>query len=97
MLVWQKIANGCNSIGSKTVDLEYIHSWLQKYDIKACELESKVGYLGIDVQCNKNCSTCLLLYLRTEIKDIIEKSNTSETVKFNSVLDEFGEQQLTLF
>lgn len=97
MLVWERIATGSKNIGGRPVDLEYIHQWLQNYDIKACELESKVGYLGIDVQCNKNCSTCLLMYLGTEIKDSTEKANTNENMKFNSVLDEFGEQQLRLW
>ena len=97
MLVWERIATGSKNIGGRPVDLEYIHQWLQNYDINACELESKVGYLGIDVQCNKNCSTCLLLYLRTEIKGCIEKTNTGENMSFKSITDEFGEQQLTLF
>ncbi len=97
MLVWERIAEGSKNIGGRSVDLEYIHHWLQNYDIKACELESKVGYLGIDVQCNKNCSKCLLPYLGTNINQRSEKTNTNESVEFKSVVDEFGEEQLTLF
>ena len=97
MLVWERIAEGSKPIGGKQVDLQYIHQWLQNYDIKACELESNVGYLGIDVQCNKNCSTCLLSYLNTDIKTIKEKTNAGENMSFKVVLDEYGEQQLRLW
>ena len=34
---------------------------------------------------------------RYRIKASIEKANTSEIVTYNSVLDDMGEQQLTLF
>ena len=97
MLVWEKIAYKCGKVGGKTIDLEYIQNWLGKFDIKACDLQREVKYLENELQCTQNCSTCLLSYLGTEVNQSIEKTNTSQNCAFNSVTDEFGEQQLTLF
>lgn len=97
MFVWEKIAYKCGTVGGKKIDLDYIYNWLNKFDIKACDLQREVKYLENDLQCTQNCSQCLLFYLGTDINLTQEKTNTDETMKFNSVLDEFGEQQLTLF
>lgn len=97
MFVWEKIAYKCGKVGGKTIDLDYIYNWLNKFDIKACDLQREVKYLKNDLQCTQNCSQCLLLYLGTNVKLEQQKANTGEMVSFNSVIDEFGEQQLTLF
>ncbi|MGM9543780.1 MAG: hypothetical protein ACI3T9_02225 [Romboutsia timonensis] len=97
MLVWERIAAGSKPICGKKIDLDYIYNWLNKFDIKACDLQREVKYLENDLQCTQNCSQCLLLYLGTDVNQTQEKTNTSECVKFKSVLDEMGEQQLVLF
>lgn len=97
MFVWEKIAYKCSTVGGKVVDLDYIYNWLQKFGIKACELESNVGYLGISIQCDKRCSTCLLSYLSTEIGKSPSKNSLSEDTEFKVVIDEFGQEQFKLF
>ena len=62
MTVWEKVAAGTllNKIG--------VLVWLNKNDIKACELEREVNYLGNNIKCTKDCNTCLKKYLGMEIK-----------------------------
>lgn len=95
MLVWQKIRGPINRIGCKKIDLNYIHDWLQKFDIKACDLQREVKYLNdYSFKCTKNCTQCLFCYLQTDVNTNKEKCVVSQ---FNSITDEFGEQQLRLW
>lgn len=79
MLVWEKIADHTH-VNSK----EHIADWLDKYNIKSCDLENFIGYTGNEVKCNGECRKCLSNYLDIELnqKEFIEVAN------------EFGEIQL---
>lgn len=61
MTVWQKVATG------SSLDEEGVHSWLTKYDIRACELEDKVRYTGKKLECSMDCDRCLSRYLSIEL------------------------------
>lgn len=79
MLVWQKIASHTTL---KTID--DVANWLTKYEIKACDLENVVGYVGKGVCCNKDCNECLYRYLSIDL----------EIKVFEEVTDENGQKQL---
>ena len=81
MLIWQKIAKGTK------LDKKGVMNWLNKHEIKACELENEVMYTHKHIECNKDCEACLNAYL-----DI-------ETGKqgFNEVRDEQGNTQLRMW
>lgn len=81
MLVWQCIAKGTKMNSMQVVN------WLNKYDIRACELEEKVTYTGEKIKCKNDCDKCL--------KDYLNKETGKEG--FNEVIDEFGEIQLRLW
>ena len=79
MLVWEKIADHTSM---KSID--DVANWLTRYEIKACDIENVVGYVGKGICCNKDCSKCLYRYLGIdlEIKGFIE------------ITDENGQKQL---
>lgn len=81
MEVWEKIAS------HTSLDFKETYEWLNKYKIRACELENKIGYTGSQIRCIKSCEDCLKEYLGTNI----------DNCEFRSVKDEFGQDQLVLF
>ena len=101
MRIWEKITHPFKTLGGKEISKELVHDHFIKQDIKACDIEDTVGYLGKKLECTHNCSQCLLFYLENELpinnKGECEKLSTSQNMKFSSVLDEFGEQQLRLW
>ena len=101
MHIWEKITYPFKTLGGKEIDKELVHEHFMKQDIKACDIEDTVGYLVEKLECTRNCSQCLLFYLEKDLginnKGNYEKLNTGQNVKFSSVLDEFGEQQLRLW
>lgn len=79
MLVWEKIADHTSM---KSID--NVADWLTKYEIKACDLENIVGYVGKSICCNGDCNECLSRYLSTDL-----------SIKgFTEVIDETGQKQL---
>ena len=79
MLVWEKIADHTSM---KSID--NVVDWLIRHEIKACDLENVVGYVGKSICCNGDCNECLSKYLRIDlnIKCFIE------------VINEAGQKQL---
>ena len=79
MLVWQKIASH-----TRMKSIDDVANWLTKYNIKACDLENVVGYVGKGICCNKDCNECLYRYLNIDL----------EINQFIEVVDELGNIQL---
>lgn len=61
MTVWQKVAAGTS------LSKDGVSAWLTKYKIKACELEEEVHYTGKSICCSRQCESCLVQYLATEL------------------------------
>lgn len=78
MLVWEKIADH-----TSLKSLDDVANWLTRYDIKACDLENAVGYVGKGVCCNNDCNGCLYRYLSIDLD-----------CEFADVIDELGNIQL---
>ena len=79
MLVWQKIASH-----TSMKSLDDVANWLNRSEIKACDLENVVGYVGKGVCCNNDCNGCIYRYLSIDL-DVSE---------FTEVIDELGNIQL---
>ncbi len=79
MLVWEKIASH-----TSMKNIDDVVGWLNRYNIKACDLESVIGYVGKGICCNKDCNECLYRYLSIDL----------EMNEFLEVIDELGNIQL---
>ena len=79
MLVWEKIASH-----TSMKNIDDVVGWLNRYNIKACDLESVIGYVGKGICCNKDCNECLYRYLSIDLG----------INEFLEVVDELGNIQL---
>ena len=79
MLVWEKIASH-----TSMKNIDDVVDWLNRYNIKACDLENVIGYVGKGICCNKDCNECLYRYLNIDL----------EINQFIEVVDELGNIQL---
>lgn len=81
MLVWQKVAYGTK------LDKQGVIKWINKHNIKACEVENQVRYTNKPIECRRDCEACLNSYLD------IDTGNK----KFNEVIDDQGFTQLRMW
>ena len=79
MLVWEKIASH-----TSMKNIDDVVDWLNRYNIKACDLENVIGYVGKGICCNKDCNECLYRYLGIDL----------EIKGFEEITDETGQKQL---
>ena len=91
MKVWEKYVDG-KKLGGEPIPFEKVFNSFNGFGIRACELESILGYTGGRLKCKNDCEGHLRAYLAQECK--VECKCNHE---FNIVHDEMGAEQLTFF